>query len=85
MVLGKLSELGRSAGSGSGGTKAYCACGECGWGLFGRFCSRLPFLFFLPLWETARYRLKYCLKGCYSQNNQPNVASNLDLYLAFFS
>ena len=21
------------------------------------------FLYFLPLWETARYRLKYCLKG----------------------
>ena len=23
------------------------------------------------LWETARYRLKYCLKGPLSQNNQP--------------
>ena len=23
----------------------------------------LVYLFFLPLWETARYRLKYCLKG----------------------
>ena len=23
------------------------------------------------LWETARYRLKYCLKGPLNQNNQP--------------
>ena len=32
------------------------------------FCSLSP-----PLWETARYRLKYCLKGPLSQNttNQP--------------
>ena len=30
------------------------------------------FSFFSPsLWETARYRLKYCLKGPLSQNNQP--------------
>ena len=25
--------------------------------------SSICFLFFLPLWETARNRLKYCLKG----------------------
>ena len=48
---------------GSDGARAYCACGWCGRGLFGRFCSRLSFLFFLPLWQTARYRLIYCLKG----------------------
>ena len=28
-----------------------------GWGCLDIFFSRLPFLF----WETARYRLKYCL------------------------
>ena len=27
------------------------------------FLSSIFFLFFLPLWQTARYRLKYCLKG----------------------
>ena len=27
------------------------------------FFSHLLFRFFLPLWETAHYRLKYCLKG----------------------
>ena len=57
MVLGKLPVLGRPAGLGSDGTRAYCACGGCGWGLFGLLCSRLSFLFFVPLWETARYRL----------------------------
>ena len=25
--------------------RAYCACSGCGWGLFGHFYSRLPFLF----------------------------------------
>ena len=65
MVLGKLPVPGRPAGFGSGGTRAYCACGRCGWGLFGRFYSRHSFLSLsLSLSETARYRLKYCLKGC---------------------
>ena len=27
------------------------------------FLSSIFSLFFLTLWETARYRLKYCLKG----------------------
>ena len=63
MVPSKLPVPVRPAGFGSGGAKAYCACGGCGWVLFGRFCSRLSFLFFIPLWETAQYRLKYCLKG----------------------
>ena len=44
--------------------RVYCTCSRCGWGLFAHFFSRLSFLFcFLSLWETARYRLKYCLKG----------------------
>ena len=62
MVLGKLPVPWRPAGLGSDGARAYCVCGGYGWGLFGRFCSRLSFLFFLPVWETVRYRLKYCLK-----------------------
>ena len=42
---------------------AYCTCSGCGWGLFGRFYC-LSFLHLSPsLLETARYRLKYCLKG----------------------
>ena len=35
-----------------------------GGGLFGHFFSLYPFSSLSPsLWETARYRLKYCLKG----------------------
>ena len=43
---------------------AYCVCSRCGWGLFGIFTLVYQFSFLSPsLWETARYRLKYCLKG----------------------
>ena len=46
-----------------GNTRAYCACSRCGWRLFGNFYSPLSFSPLSPsLWETARYRLKYCLK-----------------------
>ena len=46
------------------GARAYCACSRCRWGCFGIFFS-LAYHFSFPspsLWETARYRLKYCLK-----------------------
>ena len=43
------------------GPRAYCACSGCG--LLGHFfISSIISFFFLLLWETARYRLKYCLK-----------------------
>ena len=43
--------------------RAYCARSRCGWG-FGHFYPIYPFFPLSPsLWETARYRLKYCLKG----------------------
>ena len=61
-VLGNLSVPGRPTGLDDSRARAYCACRRCGWGLFGHFFSRLSFL--SPcLWETAQYRLKYCLKG----------------------
>ena len=45
--------------------RAYCTYSRCVWGLFGHFYSHLSF--FSPLsptlWETVRYRLKYCRKG----------------------
>ena len=41
------------------------------------FYSHLSFsLLFRPLWETARYRLKYCLKGPLNPKhptNQPSI------------
>ena len=61
-MLGKLSVPGRPTSLADSRTRAYCACSRCWWGLFGHFFSHLSFL--SPfLWETARYRLKYCLKG----------------------
>ena len=45
------------------------------------------FLSFLSpsLWETARYRLKYCLKGLLSPKKQPTVLLKefLNLYFPF--
>ena len=43
--------------------RAYCACSRCGGGCVDMFSVVSLFLFFLPLRETARYRLKYCIKG----------------------
>ena len=58
-------------------TRAYCACSGCGWGCLDIFSLVYHFTFLSPsLWETARYRLKYCLKGPLSPNqptNQPTV------------
>ena len=77
MVLGKLSVPGRPTCLDYSRARAYCACGGCGWGLFGHFCSRLSFSPLSPsLWETARYRLKYCLKGPLNPKttNQPHYS-----------
>ena len=43
--------------------------------------SSMISLFFLPLWETARYRLKYCLKGHLSPKQPTNRAEWLELSL----
>ena len=52
--------------------RAYCACGRCGRGVVWTFFLSSIFpLFFLPLWETARYRLKYYPKGPLNPK-QPN-------------
>ena len=58
MVLGKLPVPGRPT--------IWMIVGQvrCGWGLLGHFFLFCPFSPLSPsLWETARYRLKYCLKG----------------------
>ena len=77
MVLGKLPVLGRPTNLDESRASAYCACSRCGRGLFRHFFSHLSFLFsfFLSLGETARYRLKYCLKGPLSPKttNQPKL------------
>ena len=77
-VLGKLPVPGRSTNLDYSRARAYCACSRCGWGLFGHFFSRLSILFSfsLSLWETARYRLKYCLKGPFSPKQPTNQPSS---------
>ena len=55
-MLGKLSVPGRPTSLDDSRARAYCACSRGGWGLSILFSSP-------SLWETARYRLKYCLKG----------------------
>ena len=61
MVLGKLPVPGRPTVSmivGKGPTAG------AGWGCLDIFTLIYPFFPLSPsLWETARYRLKYCLKG----------------------
>ena len=63
IVLGKLPVPGHPTDSDSSRARTYYACSKCGWGLFGHFYLICPFSFSPSLWETARYRLKYSLKG----------------------
>ena len=52
--------------------RACCACSRCGRRLFGHFSLIIHFSFLSPsLWDTARHRLKYCLKGPLKPKNQP--------------
>ena len=76
MVLGKLPV--RPTNLDKSRARAYCACSRCGWGWFGHFFSRLSslFSFSLSLWDTARYRLKYCLKGPLSPKQPTNQTSS---------
>ena len=63
MVLGKLPVPLRPTNLDNSRARAYCACGRCGWGVVWTFFPLSIFsLFVLPCSETARYRLKYCLK-----------------------
>ena len=74
MVLGKLPVPGRPTNLDYSRARAYCACSRCGWGCLDNFSLIHFFSFLSPcLWETARYRLKYCLKGPLSPKttNQP--------------
>ena len=60
--------------------RAYCDYSRFGRGLFGHYYSHLLFFSLSPsLWETARHRLKYCLKGPLNQN-QPTNSRKLVVY-----
>ena len=64
-VLGKLPVSGRPTYLDYSRARAYCACKiGAGGGCLDIFSLNYHFSFLSPsLWETARYRLKYCLKG----------------------
>ena len=76
MVLCKLPVPGCPTNLGSSRAGAYCACSRWGGGCLDMFLSCIISLFFLPLWETARYRLKYCLKGPLS----PKTTNNINIF-----
>ena len=48
-VLGKLPVPGHPTNLDYSRAGAYCACGRCGWGLFGHFFSHLSLLFAFSL------------------------------------
>ena len=79
MVLGKLPVPGRPTiwiTVGQGPTALAVGAGG---GCLDIFTLIYPFFPLSPsLWETARYRLKYCLKGPLNpkSTNQPTISSN---------
>ena len=64
MVLGKLPVPERPTSLEKSRTRAYCVAVGAGGGGLDIFSLIYHFSVLSPsLWETARYRLKYCLKG----------------------
>ena len=88
-MLGKLPVPERPTTLDYSRARAYCACSRCGWGCLDIFLSSITSLFFLPLWETARHRVKYCFKGPLSSKQPANWAfqqavSCLFVFFRFF-
>ena len=72
-MLGKLPVPGRPTNLNYSRARAYCACNRCGWGVVWTFfLSSITSLLSPSLWETARYRLKYCLKGLLNPDQPTN-------------
>ena len=71
-VLGKLQVPGRPTNLDHSRARATALAVGAGGGCLDIFSLIYHFSFLSPsLWETVRYRLKYCLKGPLSQKNQP--------------
>ena len=80
MVLGKLQVPGRPTIWILVGQGPIALAVGAGGGCLDIFTLVYHFSFLSPsLWETARYRLKYCLKGPLSPKtaNQPNLTFNI--------
>ena len=79
-VLGKLPVPGRPTNLDYSRARAYCACNRCGWGVVWTFFSLSITSFPSPsLWETARYRLKYCPKGPFNPEQPTNHPVTLQI------
>ena len=75
-MLGKLSVPGRPTYLDFSRARAYCACIGAGGGCMDVFSLICHFSFLSPsLWETAQYRLKYCLKGPLNPEQPTNCPS----------
>ena len=73
MVLGKLPVPGRPTIRITEGQRPTVLAVGAGGGCLGIFTLIYPFFPLSPsLWETARYRLKYCLKGPLSPKQPTN-------------
>ena len=73
-MLGKLPVLGRPTIWLTVGQGPPALAVGTGGGCLDIFTFIYPFSSLSPsLWETVRYRLKYCLKGPLNQNNQPTI------------
>ena len=84
-VLGKLPVPGRPTNLDYSRARACCTCISCGLGLFGRFFSPILLSPLPPsLWETARYRLKYCLKGPLNPKQPTNQPTPNYLHLLYY-
>ena len=85
-VLGKLPVPGRHSNLEYSRARAYCACSRCGWGLFGHFSLIYHSTFLSPsLWDTARYRLNYCLKGPLSPKQPTNKPDASQSEVTFYN
>ena len=74
MVLGKLPVSGRPTiwiSVGQGPTALAVGAGRCCLDIFTLICPFSPLS--ASLWETARYRLKYCLKGPLNPKQPTNL------------
>ena len=84
MVLGKLPVPGRPAIWIKVGQGTSALAVGAGGGCFDIFSLVYHFSFLTPsLWETARYRLKYCLKGPLSPNQptiQPTIRTMQEIF-----
>ena len=80
VVLGKPPVPGRSTILITVGQGPIALAVGAGGGGLDTFTLIYPFFSASPsLWETARYRLKYCLKGLLNPNNQPTNKPMFDL------